>query len=551
VTSTPRPYDEAAGTDKSLQPPFLLSNDRQWDDLIPPLPSRQRLAADFCLAIGDDEAAFGLYERLCESQLSEPSQVDDPQAEVLVVSCARSAGQPANTQRAQDLIQRYEATRPDRPLRPFLFRMLDATMQERDLKVNRDSIFERVADIMSGVLGSGTTPIDLPHAYGSIDLVTYHFLSLGLDRYYASSIAKGVESEPCTMLSDAHLNQYVSKQPAFEYLEPKITPRRNGTVSSISSDVSSCSAGSYDSHGSDITVAFSECSSPCLTDTNSSTAGGMRNILHTCLYWCREKLHSGSLGIPVHVQDLTGETDDYTRVENIQLFCALWDAMLSCLRRGRHEPSWYSTSEAELGISPTELLATVSWILGDPDQLAGLSVPGRSGFRTVLGRARRVADLVVTWPERFVWSEFLTKFTWMNRLTNSVPNKKPKDNVLRRVREYFCLALDMSHLRLAASPGSYETAAGGDTMVTGCHQPSQDLFTLNSMLAPSPIPMEPSQLSSAIPRPVDSDGLVMWRYASEFSLESPDAGGMRDYSQITPQDWPSLWPSVLEAMDTH
>jgi hypothetical protein len=92
-------------------------------------------------------------------------------------------------------------------------------------------------------------------------------------------------------------------------------------------------------------------------------------------------------------------------------------------------PSWPGTARPELGIHPTELLATVSWMImdegadeddgpADPGPPSGDGLTERDRYRGLIRRAeRRAAALRASEPARLL-DRFLAKFQSMNALVN-------------------------------------------------------------------------------------------------------------------------------------
>ncbi|KPM34669.1 hypothetical protein AK830_g11902 [Neonectria ditissima] len=359
--------------------------------------------ADFCAAMSDDKNAFGLYYNLFDS-LSNSTESSAAAKNLLITSFTRVAQQPKNAKMARNLLARHrDQVRHTGFDHPFLFSMLDVSMeeqegkQEQEEKLAQDTIRRRICDNIRQVLVNDTTLDDIPHTYSAIDLVTYHFLYSGLEVYEKTpSTADG--RSPTLSLEDL-LYQYVYKQPFYETI-------RDGE------------------------------SSP----------------LRICSTWCARQLKINHK-IPPEVASIPRDHSQRQWSDNVQLFCTLWHVMLISVQNGT-PPPWYAPCESALGISPSELLVTVCWMLG-----AEASAPDASN--DILQRADAVAKSMARLSEPQLWIKFLERFTWMNKLVDPNNDDRAFEAViLQHTRHYISATLNVELPFPADEP----------------HAPSLDLF---------------------------------------------------------------------------
>lgn len=351
---------------------------------------KTKLAADFLSALSDDEAAFSIFAPLCSSSLSVSKPLSTPlSSEMLLVSTIRSVDGPEAARTARQLMVKYQA-RHSGSFKKFMASMLDAYMQERGTSKDRAGVARRVGRIMSGLFEAEDYLAELQNEYLSIDLLTYRFLSHGLDAYAA---LRPHDAGDATFDPDDHLNKYVSAQPFIARL-------RSGSRR------------------------------PC--------------ALRSCVTWCQTQLHRDDITIPLAVQNITAAQNHTPWMDDIQLFCTLWDAMLQCLLQDNNFPAWYANSEAELGISPSELLVTLCWIIGDNDTAPTATQSPVGDVLPILQRAQSSTDILVHWPEPRLWEAFLNKFTEMNKLVDLVPEDQSFEaSASSCARAYVSSALDI------------------------------------------------------------------------------------------------------------
>ena len=461
------------------------------------LDLRMKLAADFCYALSDDKAAFQIYSKLCRATFA----ADDPANPanlILLVSCLRSVEDPASAELAASLVAQYLARQPSGAVaaaRPFLFTMLDAYMMERDDKMEQGVVDRRIRDIISGCIGDGSSLVDMRHDYASIDLVTYQCLSYGLDRYEQSQRAPG--GAPSTFPKQTLLNQYVHKQPFYARLQAG----------------EGCSA---------------------------------ERALRACVSWCQQQLHQGVV-VPVQMQRLPDDPDYRLWKEDIVVFVSLFDAMLGCVRPPQTPPSWYNASEAELGISASELLVTICWMIGDhissteqsPGSLpdAGSIAPATPSYNHIFNCAQRSIDKIASWSELELWAGFLDKFAWMNRLV------KPEDEeeafvsaVISCAQEYISAALeielDITSTPASAAPSPVPAHSAAQAPISTQMHVSAQAMIPAPVLLPAPVPSPtPLPVAAAIGGMVNFDDAAFLGQAGWLgSWDGPDYSAFGSWS---------------------
>ncbi|KAK7416457.1 hypothetical protein QQZ08_011983 [Neonectria magnoliae] len=344
----------------------------------------KKLVADFCAAMSDEENAFDLYSDLLGS-LASSSESSASAKNLVIISFARVAQQPKNAKIARELLTRHrEQVQQSGSDRPFVFSMLDANMEEQEQKdenLGKDAINRRICESIRKVLVDDTTLGDIPHNYSAIDLVTYDLLSSGLEVYEKTpAVADG---PPPTLSLEDLLYQYVYKQPFAE------------------------------------TIRYGE-SSP----------------LRVCITWCARQLQLNHK-IPSEVASIPRNNAQGQWCDNVHLFCTLWHAMLMSVQNDT-PPPWYGPCESALGISPSELLVTVCWMLGAETKSAPDS------RNDILQRANAVAKSMARLEEPELWIKFLGMFTWMNKLVEPDDEDKAFEAViLQHTRRYISATLNV------------------------------------------------------------------------------------------------------------
>ncbi|KAF4987721.1 hypothetical protein FDECE_15321 [Fusarium decemcellulare] len=326
----------------------------------------KKLAADFCAAMLDDENAFSLYLDLYGS-LSNSEQSSPEASTFIAISCARVAGKPDNAQRAQEVLSTQWAQQPagSSDLR-FVLSMLMAYVREQHQGADKNDIVRhQMSANINHVLDKNGSLVNLDHNYSAIDLVAYYFLSHGLDEYEQAS--SNDANSP--VFSPEHLlNEFVTKQPFVNVV-------RRGDPSPLLS----------------------------------------------CIKWCSEQLGNNH---PVAFKDAHVNPRPAMRCwwDNIRIFCTLWRVMLG-LVRANSAPIWYTQCESAFGISASELLVTVSWVIG--------TEMTHFDHADVLKRAAEAAETLMKLKESEVWVKFLTRFLWMNELVDPGEDEKSFEVLVR------------------------------------------------------------------------------------------------------------------------
>ncbi|KAF4975272.1 hypothetical protein FZEAL_7917 [Fusarium zealandicum] len=428
--------------------PSVVSDDTENDDssLVQAMPQDHiiypweagareetyKLAAEFCAAMSDDENAFALYSDVYKSLAESPISSSGTK-KFIAISCARVAGRTDNATQARELLSKqYKLQKSNRSDPNFVLVMLRTCMGgylEQADKADKAEAMRRVCDHINRVLCKNGSLVHLPHCYSAIDLVTYFYLSYGFDVYEqvcSEEFGRGLAPELL-------LNEYVTNQPFIEAI-------RNGGLSPLLS----------------------------------------------CVQWCSEQLNR-DLEIPL--QDAAMRPTPATRCwwNNIMIFCTLWDAMLRLVRNDR-APDWYDKCESAFGISPSELLATLSWMIGAETTRSDHDA---NADADVLGHAVKGARALVDLKESELWVKFLDKFAWMNELVDpDVDEKEFEALVLCQLRRHVSKALG---IRLPFPAESQPSAVPELDIIGGYEyeqpyydQPDFDFGFLNSMALPQP-----------------------------------------------------------------
>lgn len=340
----------------------------------------KKLVADFCSTMSDDQNAYDIYLNLFDALPKSPASLITAKS-MIITSLTRVAQQPKNAKQARDRLSRFRDQAKTRGSdRPFLFSMLDAYMEEQEEVTDESLIHLRVCEIIRTVLDDDTTLGDIPHSYAAIDLVTYHFLSSGLEVYEKAITAD--DGKPATLSSEDLLYQYVYKQPLAETI-------RYGDISP----------------------------------------------LRGCITWCARQLTLAHK-IPHEIASIPCDDSQRQWCDNVQLYCTLWHTMLLNVQNGM-PPPWYGPCESALGISPSELLVTVCWMIG-----ADVGRPGSSN--DILKRATSVVEAMSQLQEADLWIKFLKLFTWMNKLVDpGEDDKKFEATILQHTRRYISATLNV------------------------------------------------------------------------------------------------------------
>jgi hypothetical protein len=354
---TPAPQTNTTDTVDTIQPGVDTSLDAE-SGLVN--ISHKRLIADFCAAVADDYLAFELYVELLHAALATPL-IDAVDRDDLLISCARSVQQPDDAQRVIALIEQCRA-RLDSTIDPLLLSILEVYVRERSGTAAEDTNEQGLNDISSSLLTNGMLN-DVAQLSGDRSIVTFQFLAYILRKIDHSTNSRS------TRLTHQLLLQFLSKQLLCE-----VSPQNNHMASSS---------------------------------------------LRSCIVWCQEQLKH-SLYLPQNVNNFYAESSHHRLRDNIQLFCALWHASHSVLLQNDSLPPWCNQCKAELGISPTELLLTVSWMIAvNPISTNTTFSPTfyaeeQSGFAKVHQRAFANATVMAEWPEKKLWAYFLQVSTWLH-----------------------------------------------------------------------------------------------------------------------------------------
>ncbi|KAM5348361.1 hypothetical protein ACJ41O_008185 [Fusarium nematophilum] len=345
----------------------------------------RKLAADFSAAMLDEENAFSLYSGLYSSVCGS-AQPYRAARRFIAISCARTAGRPENVEQAQKLLlAQWSKGLANGANSYFDLLMLEAFMKEHQENADLADTRRSICDNIDRVLDNGKL-VDLPHDYTAIDMVTYFFLSYGLDSHEQTSLNHPNAS--LTAGAEAILNEYVTRQPFINTL------RCRG-----------------------------------------------KSTLERSADWCSQQLRLG-LDQALPLQDASIQPGETMRQwwDNIQVFCTLWGAMVQAVRAG-NPPDWYVQCESAFGISASELLATLSWMIGDEHTRSNDVIAYGGG---VLEHAAEGARALMELTPAELWVKFLNQFLWINDLVHPGEDDTAfESHVLHHLRRYVSDALSI------------------------------------------------------------------------------------------------------------
>lgn len=189
--------------------------------------------------------------------------------------------------------------------------------------------------------------------------------------------------------------------------------------------------------------------------------GGL--VLQNCFDWCARQL-TLNLKIPGEVASISVQRPELW-LDNIKLYCTLWHKMqelvLNCTK-----PPWYGSCESEVGISPSELLINVCWMIGEQ--------AGPLQSNDIFQRARDVADTMTRLRHEELLGKFCEKFSWMNQVVQLHGQDEAFDLAVRQqTRQYittiWSMPLPYPAERLPLEP-SFSTASTNASGGTGIYR---------------------------------------------------------------------------------
>ncbi|KAG8667221.1 hypothetical protein FPOAC2_12378 [Fusarium poae] len=349
-----------------------------------------KLAADFCAAMLDDSNASDLYSYL-HQYVANSDQSYPETKEFLAVSCARVAGKPDNAGSAKQLLAREwpHALTTGNSDSPFLLSMLKVYVGSHKEDADRSNFIRQVTQNIEQLLTSDRSLPKMTHKYSSIDLVTFFFLNYAFEIYDDCFD----QANPPDFVTEHLLHDFIKKQPFIKTLSlNRPSPLRH------------------------------------------------------CVEWCEEQLR---LNHPVALQDCPVEPSANMRSwwHNIRVFCTLWGVMVQ-LVRANCAPRWYNQCESAFGITPSELLVTLSWMICDETVTVGdVDTEGE-----LLGNAAGGASKLLDFDEPKLWIAFLYKFAWMNELVNPGEDEKSFEILVQnQLRQHVS---EILRIQLPHPPGS-------------------------------------------------------------------------------------------------
>ncbi|KAJ9136441.1 hypothetical protein NKR23_g9843 [Pleurostoma richardsiae] len=392
-----------------------------------PRGSRERAlkhAADCFFAMSGDQIAFPLFVQVYES-LTDAVGCSTPVRERLAISIARSAQTGPHRNVACNILKSVLASGPEEkdPGAILLFRSLIAYMQDRTGE--KETARRAVTELMEDIITNRDLVRLIRPRTTCIDVATYQCLVYCIHRY---NEAWGADQK---LDARSILTQFLSHQP----------------ISSVPSSGKTVQEGSHNRPQRQI---------PCVT---------------ACVSWCLSMLKTHRRAsyplaeVPCPSEQLRLWRDDY------EIFLHLWGHLQHDKSASTHPPTWAQAAEPELGISASEVLVTVSWLIMDNAQQS--TDVGRRGAtaRTdhdgdLISRALEGARRVDGWDGGALYQRFLAKFDWMNSLEEAQPEDKAfKAAALERVREY---VEDVLGVRLPpTSPHAEEPKGFGGKKVKG------------------------------------------------------------------------------------
>ncbi|KAF5247464.1 hypothetical protein FAUST_701 [Fusarium austroamericanum] len=348
-----------------------------------------KLAADFCAAMLDDSNASNLYSYLHQSVANSDQSYSETR-EFLAVSCARVAGKPDNANNAKELLAREwpHALTTGNSDSPFLLSMLKAYVGSHKEDTDRSTFVHQITQNVEQLLTADRSLPDMTHKYSSIDLVTFFFLNYAFDIYDDCFD----QANPPDFMTEHLLHEFIKKQPFIKTL------RLNRP-------------------------------SP----------------LRRCVEWCEKQLR---LNHPVALQDspVKPSANMSSWWHNIRVFCTLWGVMVQ-LVRANCAPDWYDQCESAFGITPSELLVTLSWMICETTAADGV-VKEAKLLESVADGASKLLDF----DEPKLWITFLYKFAWMNELVNPGEDEKSFETLVQnQLRQHVSEVL---RIQLPYPPGS-------------------------------------------------------------------------------------------------
>lgn len=332
--------------------------------------TKEKPAADFLAAMSDDETAFTLYSHL-STAVSMRDESTSASKELLLTYCYRTAGRADNIQAASHGLSQLRSQLPESD-KDFIFSVLDARLQDSGGMADKGTIQGWIWDLLKQVLSDADPPSNISRSYYAIDVVAYRCL------IYALKVCNERLSLNGLSYDQIH-DKYVLQQ------------------------LQGLGDGDY-------------------------------SMIRSCIQWCQDELASPSISIPAEVASLTAPSLYQPWCDNVQVFCALCDAIFPAIIAGSSKPDWYDKSEAALGISGFDLLATVCWMIGE------YVAPGNDA----LERARTKAESVAKVDNNELWINFLKQFVKMQKTVEPLEEENEFGaTVLRHIRRYVSKALNI------------------------------------------------------------------------------------------------------------
>jgi hypothetical protein len=314
------------------------------------------LVADFCTAVADDGIAFQKYHQLLQAAMIRPIATNAAYRDYLLIACIRTVQNMEHFQGIMDLIAQY-TQQINGFIDPLLLSMLQLYAKER-CGAATETYDQHLASLSSALTTHGVLK-DLSRLPGLATITAFQFLAYTLRRLDQRS-------------------QDISPRLTHQLLQHFLSTRALWSKT-----------------------------------TRNEKPGA--SALHACIDWCRSQLLVRP-ELPDDIQDIRAELHHARLRGTIQLFCGLWHASV----QDRASSSWHARCKAEMGISWSELLLAVTWMIAvNPISDAPNLAPEASGgpqdsFVRMARNAASNATEMTRWAERRLWKYFLQVSVWLH-----------------------------------------------------------------------------------------------------------------------------------------
>jgi hypothetical protein len=165
--------------------------------------------------------------------------------------------------------------------------------------------------------------------------------------------------------------------------------------------------------------------------------------VRSCLQWCTRKLKEGRQ-LPGIFHEMPPQHDSSIEVyrQDLEVFAYLWHSWRASKSTGDESTSnWDKTVETELGISATELLSTITWMLTAAAPPAPVEAADTDELLT---RAAEGASIIATLDDAVLLGNFVERFLCMNKVVQTpLTEREFRDLALVRLRSFAETVLDV------------------------------------------------------------------------------------------------------------